>query len=176
MPGYRKLGRASDQRKAMLKGLVTALLRDGRVETTATRAKEVGSIVERLISAAVRETDNFTSRQIKVSKARLDSKGRKSTITKSSKNERTYFTVERETKTTMKTVDDPSRLHARRRIISWVYRAKDEKGNPLNLVNKLFDEIAPKYKNVNGGYTRIYKLGPRRGDAAEMAIIELVDA
>ena len=175
MPGYRKLGRASDQRKAMLKGLVTALLRDGRVETTVTRAKEVSSIVEKLISAAVRETDNFSSKQIKVSKARLDSKGKKFTITKHSKRDRTYFTVEREETTAMKTVDSPSRLHARRGIISWVYRVKDEKGKPLNLVNKLFDEIAPRYKKTNGGYTRIYRLGPRRGDAAEMAILELVN-
>ena len=174
MPGYRKLGRTSDQRKAMLRGLVTALLRDGRVETTATRAKEVRSIVEKMISAAVKETDNFKSKQIKVSKARLDSKGKKYTITKKSKNDRTYFAVERETNTMMKPVDSPSRLHARRQVISWVYRAKDEEGKPLNLVNKLFDEIAPKYKSVSGGYTRIYRLGPRRGDAAEMAIIELI--
>jgi len=176
MPGYRKLGRRSDQRMALLKGLVTALLRDGRVETTVTRAKEVSSIVENLIATAVKETDNFTSRQVKVSKARLDSKGKKRTITKHSKNDRSYFAVEREESTAMKTVDSPSRLHARRRIIPWVYRAKDENGKPLNLVNKLFDEIAPKYKNTSGGYTRIYKLGPRRGDAAEMAILELVDA
>jgi large subunit ribosomal protein L17 len=175
MPGYRKLGRKSDQRKAMLKGLVTALLRDGRIETTVTRAKEVSSIVERLITAAVKEIGNFSSKQIKVSKARFDSKGKKSRVTKHSKNARTYFVVERESSTVMKTVDDPSRLHARRGIIPWVYKVKDEDGKPLNLVNKLFDEIAPKYKKfTSGGYTRIYKLGPRRGDAAEMAILELV--
>ncbi|MCL2164020.1 MAG: 50S ribosomal protein L17 [Oscillospiraceae bacterium] len=175
MSGYRKLGRSSDQRKAMLRGLVTALLKDGRVETTVTRAKEVSSIVEGLISAAIKENNSFSSKQIKVSKARLDSKGKKYTITKRSKNDRSYFTVEREDTTVMKSVDSPARLHARRRIIPWVYRAKDEKGKPLNLVNKLFDEIAPKFKTVSGGYTRIYRIGQRRGDAAEMAILELID-
>ena len=176
MPGFRKLGRKSDQRMAMLRGLVTALLRDGSIETTVTRAKEVSSVVESLIATAVKETGNFSSKQVKVSKAKLDSKGNKRTITKHSKNGKSYFVVEREITTTMKAVDGPSRLHARRRIIPWVYRVKDENGKPLNLVNKLFDDIAPKYKNVSGGYTRIYRIGPRRGDAAEMAILELVDA
>ncbi|MDR1061055.1 MAG: 50S ribosomal protein L17 [Clostridiales bacterium] len=174
MATNRQLGRPSAQRKAILRGLVTALLRDGKVITTETRAKEVRSIAEKLIASAVRETDNFTSRQEKVSVKKTDSKGKAITARRESKNGRVYFVVEREIKTAMKTVDSPSRLHARRLALPWVYRAKDEKGKPLNLLNKLFDEIAPKYKSKQGGYTRIYKLGTRRGDAAEMALLELI--
>jgi large subunit ribosomal protein L17 len=74
----------------------------------------------------------------------------------------------------MVTVDNPSRLYARRKAMNWLYRVKDKDGNQINLANKLFDEIAPKYKDVNGGYTRLYKIGPRRGDAAEMVILELI--
>ncbi len=174
MPAYRKLGRVSSQRKAMLKGLVTSLIDNGKIETTETRAKEVRKIAEKLINLAVREADNFTSKQVKVSKARVDSGGRKITISKTSKNNRKYEVVEREESTDMKTVDSPSRLHARRQIIKWIYRFKDEKGVNKNLVDKIFNELAPKYKEKNGGYTRIYKLGPRRGDAAEMVILELL--
>ncbi len=174
MATYRKLGRTTDQRMAMLKGLVTALFQHGRVETTVTRAKEVKNIAEKLITIAIKETDNYTSKQQKVTKARIDSGGRKITKGATSKNGRKYNVVERETKTDMVTVDDPSRLHARKMIIKWVYRVKDESGKNINLADKIFDEIAPKYKDVNGGYTRIYKLGPRRGDAAEMAVLELI--
>lgn len=168
----RKLGRATDQRKAMLKGLVTALLEHGKIETTEARAKEVKNIAEKLITLAVKEADNYTSKQAKVSKARVDSAGKKITKTVTSKNGKKYEVVDREIKTDMVTVDNPSRLHARRQIINWVYKAEDSQGKPI--VDKLFDEIAPKYKGKNGGYTRIYKLGPRRGDAAEVAILELV--
>ncbi|MCL2057835.1 MAG: 50S ribosomal protein L17 [Oscillospiraceae bacterium] len=175
MPANRQLNRPNAQRIAMLRGLVTAFLRDGRVKTTEPRAKEVRKIVEKLIALAIRETDNFSSKQIKVTTKRVDSKGKAVTVRRESKNGRVYFVVDREQGTVMKSVDDPSRLHARRQIIPWIYRAKDEDGKPLNLVNKLFDEIAPQYKSVQGGYTRIYKLGPRQGDAAEMAILELVE-
>jgi len=174
MPSHRKLGRPTDQRKAILKGLVTSLFQNGKIQTTEARAKEVKNIAEKLITLAVNEVDNFTSKQVKVSKAKLDSSGRKITKTVTSKNGRKYEVVDREIKTDMVTVDSPSRLNARRKAISWTYRVKDENGKPINVVDKLFDEIAPKYKGKNGGYTRIYKLGPRRGDAAEVVILELV--
>ncbi len=174
MPVQRKLGRTTAQRKAMLKGLVTALIEHGKIETTETRAKEVRSIAEKLITIAIAETDNFTSKEIKKSTAKLDSTGKKMTKSVTSKNGNKYEVVDREETTDLVQVDNPSRLHARRRIISWLYQKKDENGNNLKLVNKVLDEIAPKYKDRQGGYTRMYKIGPRRGDAAEMVILELV--
>ncbi len=175
MPTHRKLGRPTDQRKAILKGLVTSLIQHGRIETTEKRALEVKNIAEKLISMAVRECDNFSaSKNVTVSAPVLDSKGRKMLKTVTSKNGNKYEVVERETKTVLKTVDAPSRLAARRQIMNWVYRVKDQDGNTLNLTNKLFDEIAPKYKDRKGGYTRIYKLGARRGDGAEVVVLELV--
>jgi len=174
MASQKKLGRPTDQRKAMLKGLVTSFIKEGRIETTEARAEEVRNIAEKLITIAVKEVDNFTSKQVKVSKAKLDSKGKKITKTATSKNGNKYEVVDREVKTDMAPVDNPSRLHARRQAMRWLYRVKDAEGRPVNLTNKLFDEIAPKYKGRNGGYTRIYKLGPRRGDAAEMVILKLV--
>ncbi|HHW48527.1 MAG TPA: 50S ribosomal protein L17 [Clostridiaceae bacterium] len=174
MAVQRKLGRTTDHRMAMLKSLVTALFEHGKIETTEPRAKEVRRIAEKLIALAVKEADNFTSKQVKISSAKLDSAGRKITKTVTSKNGRKYEVVDREVKTDMVTVDSPSRLHARKQIMKWLYRVKDANGKNINLANKLFDEIAPKYKDRNGGYTRIYKLGPRRGDAAQMVILELV--
>jgi len=174
MPLQRKLGRATDQRKAVLKGLVTALFENGRIETTEARAKEVKNIAEKLITLAIKEADNFTSRQVKISVPKLDSKGNKITKSVTSKNGRKYEVIDREEKTDLVRVDNPSRLHARKQIINWVYRVKSGKGDKINLADKLFDDIAPKYKGKNGGYTRIYKLGPRRGDAAEVAILELI--
>jgi len=174
MAGYRKLGRAADQRKAMLRSLVTALLENGKIETTEARAKEVRNMAEKLIASAVKEVDNFTSKQVKVSLPKLDSKGKKITKTVTSKNGRKYEVVDREIKTDMATVDNATRLNARRKAVSILFRIKDSDGKNINVADKLFDEIAPKYKDKNGGYTRMYKLGPRRGDAAEMVIIELV--
>ncbi|MCD7730345.1 MAG: 50S ribosomal protein L17 [Oscillospiraceae bacterium] len=113
MPGTRKLGRTSDHRRAMLRAMVTYLLENGKIETTVTRAKEVRSMAEKMITIA-------------------------------------------------KTND----LHSKRQVLAYVTKE--------DVVKKLFDDIAPKYADVNGGYTRIIKTGPRRGDAAEMAIIELV--
>jgi len=174
MPAQRKLGRPTDQRKAMLKSLVSALFEKGKIETTEARAKEVKNIAEKLIAIAVKECDNFTSKQVKISAPKVDSKGNKITNKVTSRNGRTYYVVEREIKTDMVRVDNPSRLNARRKAMNWLYRIKDAEGKTINLTNKLFDEIAPKYKDKNGGYTRIYKLGPRKGDGAEMVILELV--
>ena len=172
---YRKLGRSADQRKAMLRGLVTALLQNGSIVTTETRAKEVQSITERLIGKAAREVDNFTTKQVKVSSVPVDSKGKRETTVVTSKNGKKYTKfADREIKTELVRIDNPSRLAARKQAIEWIYKAKDAEGKNLNIVNKLFDDIAPKYKDRKGGYTRIYKTGPRRGDAAPMAILELV--
>ncbi len=174
MPVQRKLGRATDQRKAILKGLVTSLFEHGKIETTEARAKEVKNIAEKMIALAIKEADNFTSKQVTISAPKLDTKGQKILKDATSKNGKKYKVVDRETKTDMRQVDSPSKLHARRQIINWLYKVKDSEGKDLKLANKLFNEIAPKYKGKNGGYTRIYKLGPRRGDAAEVVLLELV--
>ncbi|HEY8499243.1 MAG TPA: 50S ribosomal protein L17 [Clostridia bacterium] len=176
MAWQRKLGRPTDQRKAILRNLVTSLIQYERIETTETRAKEVKAIADSLISLAVKECDNFTTKQTKVSTAVLDSKGKKITKSKKSKNDNSYDVVEREEKTEMKPVDSPSRLSARRKMISWLYKVKDNNGKNINLANKLLDEIGPRYKEKNrtSGFTRMYRVGPRRGDAAEMVILELI--
>ncbi|MCX7773484.1 MAG: 50S ribosomal protein L17 [Clostridia bacterium] len=174
MPANKKLGRPTDQRKALLKGLVTSLIQHGRIETTETRAKEVKDIAEKLITVAVKECDNFTSKNVTISVPATDSKGRKVMKSVTSKNGNKYEVVEREKKTELKPVDAPSRLAARRLIMNWVYKVQDEKGNSISLTNKLFNEIAPKYKDRKGGYTRTYKLGARRGDGAEVVVLELV--
>jgi len=176
MAWQRKLGRPTDQRKAILRSLVTSLIQYERIETTETRAKEIKAIADSLISLAVKECDNFTTKQVKVSSAVLDSKGKKITKSKKSKNDNSYDVVEREEKTEMKPVDSPSRLHARRKMISWLYKVKDKNGNNINLANKLMDEIGPRYKESNrtSGFVRMYRIGPRRGDAAEMVILELI--
>lgn len=174
MPLQRKLGRPTDQRKAVLKGLVTALFENGKIETTEARAKEVKNIAEKLITLAAKEADNFTSKQIKVTVPKLDSDGKRMTKTATSKNGKKYQVIDREEKTEMVTVDGPTRLNARKKAINWIYKIKDSDGKNVNIADKLFNEIAPKYKGINGGYTRIYKLGPRRGDAAEVVLLELI--
>ncbi len=177
MPWQRKLGRPTDQRKAILRSLVTSLIQYGKIETTEARAKEIKSIADKLISLAVKECDNFTTKQVKISAPVIDSKGKKITNSKTSKNDSSYDVVEREEKTEMKPVDSPSRLHARRTFISWLYRVKDSDGKTINLANKLLDEIGPRYKESDrkSGFTRMYKIGPRKGDAAEMVILELIN-
>lgn len=174
MGSNRKLGRASDQRTAILRNLTTAFIINGKIVTTVARAKEVSKIVEKLITEAVRERENFTSKEVTVSTAKLDSKGKKVLISKTSKNGVKYDVVDREIKKKMVQVDSPSRLAARKTMAYWLRKSHDADQNTVNPVNQLFEQIAPKYVGRNGGYTRIIKLGTRRGDASEMAQLELV--
>ncbi len=174
MPGHRKLGRAADQRMAILKNLTTALIIDGKVVTTVARAKEVSRIAEKLITEAIREKDHFTSKEVSFSQAKLDSKGKKMLVSKTSKNGSKYEVVDREIKTKIVQVDLPSRLAARRNFAYWLRKSHDSDKNTVNPMNILFNDVAPKYTNRTGGYTRIVKLGARRGDASEMAQLELV--
>ena len=171
----RKLGRTTDIRMAMLRNLTTDLLVYGKVETTLPRAKEVKSIVDSLISLAIKEKDNFEEVEVKVVKAKLDSKGNKVTELVKSKNGKEFLKVVKEETTGKRQKDMPSRLNARRKIMRKVNKVKDTEGNNIDVPAKLFNEIAPKYAGKNvGGYTRIVKAGPRRGDAAEVAILQLV--
>ncbi len=170
----RKLGRPSDQKIAILRNLSTALVINGRVETTVARAKEVSSIVDKLVADAIKEKDNFTTKDVTVSEAKLDGKGKKVLVTKTSKNGNKYDTVDREVKTKTVQVDSASRLAARKNMTKWLMKSHDAEGNTINPVNKLFDEIAPKYEGRQGGYTRVIKIGARRGDGSEMAILEFV--
>ena len=170
----RKLGKPTDQRMAMLKNLTTDLLVHGRIETTEARAKEVRSLAENLIALAIREKDNFEEVEVKVVKAKLDSKGNKELEKVTSKNGKEYLRVVKEEKTEKRQKDMPTRLNARRTIMSKTNKVKDSEGNKIDLPAKLFGEIATKYEARQGGYTRILKLGPRKGDNAERVIIELV--
>ena len=170
----RKLGRTTDHRVAMLKNLATDLLVHERVETTLARAKEVTSIAENLIALAIREKDNFETVEVKVVKAKLDSKGNKETEKVTSKNGKEYLRVVKEEKMEKRQKDMPSRLNARRKIMAKTNKVKDSEGNNIDLPAKLFGELATKYEGRAGGYTRIIKVGPRRGDSAERVIIELV--
>ena len=175
MATNRKLGRTTDIRMAMLRNLTTDLLVYGKVETTLPRAKEVKSIVDSLISLAIKEKDNFEEVEVKVVKAKLDSKGNKVTELVKSKNGKEFLKVVKEETTEKRQKDMPSRLNARRKIMRKVNKVKDAEGNNIYVPAKLFNEIAPKYAGKNvGGYTRIVKAGPRRGDAAEVAILQLV--
>ena len=166
----RKLGKASDHRNAMLRNLTTALLWNGKIVTTEARAKEIRPIAEKLITLAVSEYKNTV------------------TVEKETRNEKQQIVkVE-------KTNDMPSKLHARRQMMAYLYNtplpkkdkeskseyAERAKQTPNPVVEKLFREIAPALKKraadkgQGGGYTRIIKKGPRRGDGAEMVILEIV--
>ena len=169
MATNRKLGRTTDQRLAMLRTLTTDLILHGKIETTITRAKEVKAIVDSLISLAVKEKDNFEMVDVKVSRAKLDEKGNKVTEKATSKNGKEYLKVVREEVTESRQKDMPSRLNARRKMMRKINKVKG-----VDLTAKLFNEIAPKYADRVGGYTRMIKLGQRRGDAAEVVILELV--
>ncbi len=174
MATNRKLGRTTDIRLAMLKTLTTDLILHGKIETTEARAKEVKAIADSLISLAMKEKDNFETVDVKVSKAKLDSKGNKVTELVKSKNGKEYLKVVKETTTEKRQKDMPSRLNARRKMMTKLNKVKDENGKNIDLTAKLFNEIAPKYEGRVGGYTRILKLGQRRGDAAEVVILQLV--
>ncbi|MBR6688449.1 MAG: 50S ribosomal protein L17 [Clostridia bacterium] len=174
MPGTNRLSRTKGARDALLKGLVTQLIQNGKVETTLAKAKEVKPLADSIISLAIKEAANFENKEKTVSRAKLDKNGKKVKIEKTSKNGKKYEVVEREiVKETVK-VDKPSKLAARRKMFKLVNKIQDSKGNTIDLTDKLFDEIAPKYEAGKGGYTRITKLVARKGDAAEMAIIELI--
>ena len=178
MAKYRKLGKTSDQRKALIRNQVTALLYNGKIITTEARAKEVRKVAEGLIAAAVREKDNFEEVTVKAKVARKDADGKRVKEVVDGKKVTVYDEVEKEIKK-----DLPSRLHARRQMLKVLYSVtevptensgKKKNTKEIDLVAKLFDEIAPKYAGRNGGYTRIIKIGPRKGDAAMEVVLELV--
>ena len=178
MAGYRKLGRTSDQRKAMIRSQVTALLYHGHIKTTEIRAKEIRKVAEGLIAMAVREKDNFETVKVTAKVARKDKDGKRVKEVVDGKKVTVYDEVEKEIKKDM-----PSRLHARRQMLKVLYgvtevpaQAAGRKKNTksVDLVAKLFDEVAPKYVDRNGGYTRIVKIGQRKGDAAMEVLLELV--
>jgi large subunit ribosomal protein L17 len=170
----RKLGRTADHRVAMLKNLTTSVILHGQIETTDAKAKEVKSIVDSLISLAIREKDNFETVEKTVSKAKVDEKGNKVTEEVTSKNGKKFQKVVREDVKVEVKKDKPSKLAARRKIMANINKVKDQDGNNVDLPGKLFGEIAEKYADQKGGYTRIVKLGKRRGDAAETVILQLV--
>ena len=174
MPAQRKLGRATDVRLSILRGMVTTLILNGRIETTQARAQEVRRIAEKLITDAVREKDHFTTRGLVTSKAKLDGKGRKILKSVTAKSGKKYDVVDREIKNELSTVDDPSRLAVRRQAMKWLNKSHDADGNVINPVDVLFSTVAPKYADRSGGYTRITKIGPRQGDAAEIVRLELI--
>ncbi len=174
MAENRKLGRTADHRVAMLKNLATDVIWHGQIETTESRAKEVKSIVDSLISLAIKEKDNFETVEVKVSKAKLDEKGCKVTEKATSKNGNEFYKIVKEETTETRQKDSASRLAARRKIMANLNKVKDENGNNVDLPGKLFTELAEKYADKKGGYTRILKLGKRRGDAAETVILQLV--
>ena len=178
MAKYRKLGRTSSQRKALLRNQVTALLNNGKIVTTEAKAKEIRKIAEGLIAMAVKEKDNFEEVKVMAKVARKDKDGKRVKEVVDGKKVTVYDEVEKTIKKDM-----PSRLHARRQMLKVLYPVKEvptaqagKKKNTkeIDLVAKLFDEIAPKYENRNGGYTRIVKIGQRKGDAAMEVLIELV--
>lgn len=201
MAKYRKLGRTSSQRKALLRNQVTALLYRGKIVTTEAKAKEVRKIAEGLIAMAVKEKDNFETVKVTAKVPRKDKDGKrvkqivdKDTGKVLSETHRdkegkilriengvtvtVYDEVEKEIKK-----DLPSRLHARHQMLKVLNpvtevpatnAGKKKNTKKVDLVAKLFDEIAPKYVGRNGGYTRIIKIGQRKGDGALEVVLELV--
>ena len=174
MAEIRKLGRTTDHRLAMLKNQVTQVILHGQIITTEQKAKEVKSLVDSLIALAVKEKDNYEMVEKKVSRAKVDEKGHKVTEVATSKNGKKFDKVVKEEVTETVKQDKPSRLAVRRILIKNLNKVKDEHGNNVDLPSKMLNELAEKYANVKGGYTRIIKLGKRRGDAAEEVVLQLI--
>lgn len=178
MAKYRKLGKTSSQRKALMRNQVTQLIYHGKITTTEARAKEIRKVAEGLIALAVRERDNYETVEVDAKVPLKDKDGKRVKEVVDGKKVTQYETVKKSIKK-----DSPSRLHARRQILKVLYpvvevpdSAAGRKRNTkkVDLAAMLFDDIAPKYANRNGGYTRIIKVGPRKGDAAMEVVIELV--
>ena len=169
MAGTRKLGKPTDQRLAMLKCQTTDLLLNGKIVTTEARAKEVKSLADSIIALAVKEHKNFEEVEVKVVKAKVDNNGKKVTEKVTSKNGKEYLKVVKEEKMEKRQKDMPTRLNARRKIMKQVNKVEG-----VDLLDKLFNELAPKYEGRVGGYTKILKMEPRRGDNGKQAILMLV--
>ncbi|MEE1051966.1 MAG: bL17 family ribosomal protein [Lachnospiraceae bacterium] len=178
MAQYRKLGKKTKLRKALLRNQVTALLYHGKIVTTEARAKEIRKIVEPMITLAAREKDNFDVVTVNAKVARKDAEGKRVKEVVDGKKVTVYDEVAKEIKK-----DQPSRLHARRQLMKFLYpvvevpsegKGRRKNTKKVDLVDKLFTEYGPRYANRNGGYTRIIKIGQRRGDGALEVILELV--
>ncbi len=178
MAKYRKLSRTSSQRKALLRNQVTNLIYHGKIRTTEAKAKEVQKIAEGIIALAIKERDNYETVTVQAKVPLKDKDGKRVKEVVDGKKVTKFDTVDKEIKK-----DKPSRLHARRQMLKVLYpvtevpaenAGKRRNTKKVDLVAKLFDEIAPKYENRKGGYTRIIKVGERKGDAAMEVIIELV--
>ena len=178
MAMYRKLGKATKPRRALLRNQVTALLYNGKIITTEARAKEIKKIVEPMITLAAKEKDNFETVTVEAKVPEKDKDGKRVKEVVDGKKVTKYTTVQKEIKK-----DLPSRMHARRQLLKTLYpvvevptensgRKKNTK--KIDLVAKLFDEYGPKYAGRKGGYTRIVKIGQRKGDAAMMVVLEMV--
>ena len=178
MAKYRKLGKRSDQRKALLRNQVTALIYNGKIVTTQARAKEVQKIVDGLIALAAKEKDNYETVTVSAKVPVKDKDGKRVKEVVVGKKVTKFETVDKEIKK-----DLPSRLHARHQMLKVLYpvtevpttNAGKKRGTKeADLVAKLFDEYGPKYASRNGGYTRIIKIGQRKGDGAMEVVLELV--
>lgn len=178
MAGYRKLGRTSSQRKALLRNQVTNLLYHGKIVTTEAKAKEIRRIAEHMIALGIREKDNVETVTVKAKVAQKDKDGKRVKKVVDGKKVTVFDEVDKEIKK-----EAPSRIHARRQMNKMLYgitevptttAGKRKRTKTVDVASKVFDEIAPKYADRKGGYTRIIKIGPRKGDAAMEVVIELV--
>ena len=178
MAMYRKLGKKSDQRKALLRNQVTQLIYHGKIKTTEARTQEGREIAEKRDTLGVKEKDNFEEVTVTAKVARKDKDGKREKHVVDGKKVTLYDQVEKKVKK-----DLPSRLHARREMLKVLYpvvevpaeqAGKKAATKKVDLADKLFTELAAKYAGRNGGYTRIVKIGERKGDGAMEVILELV--